>query len=177
MREPTWFGRIASGVAFVFVGVLCMGLGWFLFRGPASSSTVSSGGKPATARGAPTRPTAAATIRATESAPPPPPKPTKPESPPPPVAVLRFEKDVLPILEKKCISCHGELKKSGKLDVRTLIALKQGGSGGPSVIAGEPDKSPLWDEVAGDRMPPASKPKLTPEEKATLRNWILGGAN
>jgi hypothetical protein len=92
------------------------------------------------------------------------------------VPLLTFEKDVLPILEKKCTSCHGELKKSGKLDVRTLVALQKGGSGGPSVIAGEPDRSPLWDEVAGDRMPPASKPKLTPEEKATLRNWILGGA-
>jgi hypothetical protein len=54
---------------------------------------------------------------------------------------LSYEKHILPIMQRSCISCHGELKKRGKLDLRTLMAVKRGGESGPVVNPGNPDDS------------------------------------
>jgi hypothetical protein len=56
-----------------------------------------------------------------------------------------------------------------------MASLMKGGAGGTSVVPGQPDNSPLWDEISSDRMPTGDK-KLTAMEKAIIRNWILGGA-
>ncbi len=86
-----------------------------------------------------------------------------------------FEKDVLPILQAKCLRCHGTDKRKGDLDARSRPALLKGGESGPSLLPGSPEKSLLWVKVAGDKMPPG-KDKLTGAEKMTLRAWIEGGA-
>lgn len=75
------------------------------------------------------------------------------------------------LFEVKCISCHGQLKQKGGLDMRTLSAMLKGGESGPGFIPGEPQKSPLFQFVADNRMPPAKK--LSDAEKALIRDWIL----
>jgi hypothetical protein len=89
--------------------------------------------------------------------------------------VLTYEKDVLPILERACTSCHGVRRKSGKLDLRTFEALVKGGEGGTGVVPGDPDRSPLYETVASGQMPPG-KMKLSAREKETIRAWIAAGA-
>ena len=44
-----------------------------------------------------------------------------------------LERDVLPILTKNCLGCHGGLKQEGGLDLRTLPAMLKGGESGPAI--------------------------------------------
>jgi mono/diheme cytochrome c family protein len=124
----------------------------------------------------PPRPADAATAKpvaqptVVESKPQPlPPEPARP--------VPTFAKDVQPIFQAKCITCHGNNnKKKGDLDLRSLAALHKGGESGSVIVRGQPDKSPLWESVEIGTMPPG-KAKLTAAEKDTVRRWIEGGAN
>lgn len=85
-----------------------------------------------------------------------------------------FERDVLPLLTKQCLGCHGGLRQKGGLDMRTIPALLKGGDTGSAVHKGHADKSELWKRIANDEMPPHDK-KLTMAEKALLKQWIADG--
>ncbi len=85
-----------------------------------------------------------------------------------------FEPDVLPILKKRCMACHGGLKQKSGLDLRTLPAILKGGEEGPAVVAGKLEESELWLQIADDEMP-KSKKKLSADEKQILREWIAAG--
>ncbi len=93
---------------------------------------------------------------------------------------LSFVRDVRPILQQRCYSCHGEQKqKSGlRLDIKSE-AFKGGDGYGPSVIAGNSTESPLIELVTSDdadsRMPPEGPP-LSAAQIATLTHWIDQGA-
>ena len=93
-----------------------------------------------------------------------------------------FKKDIRPILKAKCTKCHGFLVKQKKLDLRSLKAVLKGGESGPSVIPGDPAKSPLIAALSlpkNDirRMPPAAeKDQLTPDEITLLNKWVKTGA-
>src|ERR1043165_3092519 len=73
--------------------------------------------------------------------------------PPARAAEVVFEKDVLPILQKRCFHCHGAETNKSDLDVRTLAGVLHGGKSGPAVSPGSPERSLLWIKVAGDEMP------------------------
>ncbi len=77
-----------------------------------------------------------------------------------------------PVLDAKCVACHGEAPQ-GKLDLRTLESTLKGGAAGPSVVPGAPEKSLLIDKVVTRQMPPG-KVKLTDAEIDKLRAWITG---
>lgn len=102
------------------------------------------------------------------------PDPGKPVGDPAFASVI-FEKDVMPIFKAKCNFCHGDKPKpKGGLDTRTIEAMIKGGKGGTSLVRGNLDKSPIWQQIADDTMPPSEK--LTNQEKDVIRKWILGGA-
>ncbi|HMC65208.1 MAG TPA: DUF1549 domain-containing protein, partial [Gemmataceae bacterium] len=86
-----------------------------------------------------------------------------------------FEKDVLPILESKCLRCHGKDLQKADLDLRSKTGLLKGGESGPAVSPGSPEDSLLWIKIAANKMPP-SKNKLTEAEKVLIRHWIENGA-
>ena len=86
-----------------------------------------------------------------------------------------FEKDVLPILQAKCLRCHGAQQHKAALDLRSRAAMIHGGESGPALLAGVAEKSLLWIRIAGDQMPPG-KEKLSAAEKGTLKVWIDSGA-
>jgi uncharacterized membrane protein len=89
---------------------------------------------------------------------------------------LKFEKDIFPIFQAKCTSCHGGLSKRGGLDLRTLASVARGGNSGPGLKPGQPDESPVWQSVKTGQMPPTNKPQLTADEKQLILKWIGGGA-
>lgn len=97
-----------------------------------------------------------------------------------PAADVDFVRDVRPILQQHCYSCHGEEKqKSGlRLDIKSE-AFKGGDGWGPFVVEGEPDESPLIELVTEEdedaRMPPGEHP-LSAEQIATLTAWVQQGA-
>jgi len=90
-----------------------------------------------------------------------------------------FVREVRPILQKHCYSCHGagKQKSSLRLDINSE-AFKGGEAYGPSIIAGKPQESPLiqfvGDPDADLQMPPDSR--LSPAEIATLTQWVKQGA-
>jgi hypothetical protein len=95
-----------------------------------------------------------------------------------------FVRRVLPLLQDKCLACHGrdEEKIKGGLDLRSHAEMMIGGdSTKPSVVPGKPEESPLY--LAATRthddwkpMPPKDADKLYADQIAWLRNWIAAGA-
>jgi hypothetical protein len=90
-----------------------------------------------------------------------------------------FARDVRPILQTACDSCHGREKQKAelRLDVRAL-AMK-GGESGPAIRPGKSAESLLFKLIRGDdpdRVMPAKGERLTPAQVATIREWIDAGA-
>ncbi len=84
-----------------------------------------------------------------------------------------FQKDVLPVFEEKCIRCHGGKRRGGKLDMRTLEAMLEGGDTGPALKPGNAKKSLLIELIHYKEMPPKKEePFITPTELEMLRRWI-----
>ena len=76
-----------------------------------------------------------------------------------------LESDVLPILTKNCMGCHGRVRKEGGLDLRTVPAMLADGESGPAIVAGDLNKGELWQRVASDEMPEGDdREKLSPAE-------------
>ena len=93
-----------------------------------------------------------------------------------------FVAKIRPILEAKCLKCHGpdKMKSGYRLDVGE-IALKGGESGKPAIKPNDAFQSNLIRLVMlprdhDDVMPPTGKEPLTTEEVVTLINWIQEGA-
>ena len=90
----------------------------------------------------------------------------------------RFTEDVQPLLEAKCVSCHGPEKQEGGLRLDSLAMAKEGGDSGPAIVPGDVTKSLLAKAITfrdpNLQMPP--KQKLTDKEIATLTEWVKAGA-
>ncbi len=90
-----------------------------------------------------------------------------------------FAKDVQPILDSHCSSCHGASKQTSDLRLDLRAAVLKGSGSGPVIRVGDSVHSRLIEVVAGIdpdyRMPPEG-PKLSDEEIGVLRAWIDQGA-
>ena len=98
-------------------------------------------------------------------------------------AEIEFVRDVKPILEHNCVSCHREGNAKGKVRLDTK---KAAFAGDDVIVPGKPDDSSLYwtttlpsdDELV---MPPFKHEDkdypLRDQEKEILKKWILAGAN
>ena len=90
--------------------------------------------------------------------------------------LLKFEADVRPILKEHCWHCHGEEEQiEGKLDLRLVRFMQQGGESGPAVVAADAVASLLIQRIESGEMPPTEK-KLPAAQLATLKAWVTQGA-
>ena len=96
---------------------------------------------------------------------------------------VEFERDIYPILEANCIACHNQALSESDLILEDSKAIMKGGSAGPSVVAGKPEESLLFNVAARIEepvMPPwpndVQAKKLTPKELGLLKQWIVEGA-
>src|SRR5262249_48044720 len=87
----------------------------------------------------------------------------------------QFEKQVLPILGKYCLTCHGPPMQIAKLDLRTLSTMMRGGEQGPALVKGWAEKSRLYQRIVDKSMPP-TEGKVTDDEARIVRDWIDSGA-
>jgi hypothetical protein len=93
---------------------------------------------------------------------------------------IDFNAEVKPIFNKKCITCHGGVRrKSGFSLLFRSDALGKTESGKPAIVPGDPDRSEMIRRIGlkdpEDRMPYKHEP-LSKEEIGILKQWIREGA-
>lgn len=91
-----------------------------------------------------------------------------------------FNAEVRPILNDRCMRCHGGVRKKSGLSFHFRDeALKPADSGLPAIVPGHPNRSELMRRVThhdpDERMPPEGAP-LDPAEVDVLSRWIKEGA-
>jgi hypothetical protein len=92
-----------------------------------------------------------------------------------------FNTQVKPIFNKKCIVCHGGVRRQADFSLLFRAdALAKTKSGRPAILPGDPDHSEMIRRLTlkdpEDRMP-YKHPPLTGGEITILRNWIKQGAH
>ncbi|MBN9122794.1 MAG: PSD1 domain-containing protein [Planctomycetes bacterium] len=107
-------------------------------------------------------------------------KPDVSKLPPATEGKIDFDADVKPILSARCVKCHGPTEQKGGLRLDTGTHAKDGGNGGPVIVAGKSAESALIHAVAGIEpappMPPGEGKRLSAVEVGKLRAWIDQGA-
>ena len=92
--------------------------------------------------------------------------------------VVVNQHDVYPILQLRCVVCHGGRKQEGKLDLRSRASILKGGQSGPAAVLGQPDQSLLLKKIHDGSMPPrrdlvaASIKVIEPAEIDRVSRWI-----
>ena len=92
--------------------------------------------------------------------------------------VIRYNRDIRPILSNNCFLCHGPDKGRRKADLRLdLEAVAKE----IAIVPGKPSESELWARITNsdidERMPPkGSKKGLNSHQIALLKKWIEQGA-
>lgn len=87
-----------------------------------------------------------------------------------------------PILQDKCVSCHGKEKQENKLRLDSFEALMAGGKSGSNVVARNAKASLMIQSLHLPKedkkhMPPDGKPQLSADDVALLTWWIDQGAS
>jgi hypothetical protein len=88
-----------------------------------------------------------------------------------------FDTRVAPILTRRCLPCHNRELNNGGISFQDLESLLKGGSRGPAIVPGKPDRSVLVQSLQHQgelQMPPG--PKLPEKEIRVLTDWIRRGA-
>jgi hypothetical protein len=90
-----------------------------------------------------------------------------------------FWKDVYPVLERSCLSCHGPKKQRGDFRVDKKEDFFDKGGSTPLVVPGKSAESPLIAIVSGQKkdIPMPDVHRLPDEQVARLRAWIDAGAS
>ncbi|MBM3785651.1 MAG: DUF1553 domain-containing protein [Acidobacteria bacterium] len=88
-----------------------------------------------------------------------------------------FTHAVKPVLENRCLKCHGPVMQMGKLDLRDRASALKGSGKGPAILPGDAEKSPIYRHISGienPRMPMDGA--LKADEIAAFKTWIEQGA-
>jgi formylglycine-generating enzyme required for sulfatase activity/mono/diheme cytochrome c family protein len=93
---------------------------------------------------------------------------------------IDFTREIKPILEVHCLSCHDVEKPKGDLRLKTRADALKGGDDGTALVPGKPTESPLFASTIlppdhDDAMPPKGE-RLMKEQTEKLRLWIEQGA-
>src|SRR5258708_7558909 len=89
-----------------------------------------------------------------------------------------YVRDVRPILDSNCTSCHQPASKQSDLDLTTYDRFQAGGKRGPGFVAGAPEQSLVIQFITASSKPsmPLGKPLLAANDVAIIREWIESGA-
>lgn len=89
-------------------------------------------------------------------------------------ATVSFADDIFPILQSRCINCHGGDRTEEGLVMLTYDELMAGSDNGPVVTVGDAQNSLLAELVSTQKMPKRG-PKLTPPQVQVIIDWINQG--
>lgn len=89
---------------------------------------------------------------------------------------------VQPILDRRCVKCHGASKAKGDLRLDTRGGLEEGGRNGPAYVPGNPGRSEIVRRITlspfdEDAMPPRGEPPLDVGETEVIRWWVYHQAS
>jgi len=89
-----------------------------------------------------------------------------------------YLRDVRPILDQNCTSCHQPASKQSDLDLTTYARFQAGGKRGPAFVAGSPEQSLVIQFLTAAVQPsmPFGQPPLDAAAVSTIRDWITSGA-
>ncbi len=88
---------------------------------------------------------------------------------------ISFTKDILPILQSRCVNCHGGERVSKGLTLNTYNDLMTGSENGPVVTPGKAADSLMIQMITEQKMP-KNGPKLTSSQLQTITDWVNQGA-
>lgn len=93
---------------------------------------------------------------------------------------LSYEKDIEPIMLKRCRQCHGEGdERKGDFNVTRYETLMKGGQGGKAVKPGKSGESLMVRMMLGQQkpfMPPGIEEPVPINDILLIRTWIDQGA-
>ncbi len=95
----------------------------------------------------------------------------------PSVSDIDFERQILPIFEAKCLTCHDSRRGVSGLVLEHLDSIQEGGEkAGPAIIRERSAESPLILYLKGEKQPrmPLDTPPLTEEQISLISRWIDG---
>lgn len=95
---------------------------------------------------------------------------------------LFYSEVIQPILNSKCVTCHGSGKQKGGLRLDTRESLAKGGKNGKIFEALNPEESTLANRIElpldhEDHMPPKERKQLSSFERDMIVTWIASGAS
>ena len=89
---------------------------------------------------------------------------------------MDFQRDVKPILERRCLGCHNDRDRRGGLSLRSGASTAKGGESGKVITPGEPASSYLLDVVTPSdgmaEMPKDESPLKADERRLRGRSII-----
>jgi hypothetical protein len=92
---------------------------------------------------------------------------------------LLFVRRILPLLQSKCVACHGGADVlEGELSLVDSGGIQRGGVSGESlIVAGKPEESPLFlamlrESDVWSAMPPKEAERLTSQQLNWVKQWI-----
>lgn len=106
------------------------------------------------------------------------PRPTTPANTPTPTgsaATVSFAKDVLPLLERRCVKRHGGEKTEEGLVLKTYADVMKGSNNGPVINPGNVTDSFLNSQIVKGEMP-KRQPRLLESEIKIITAWVEAGA-
>lgn len=91
---------------------------------------------------------------------------------------VSFEEQIAPILNEKCVSCHGGQRSSANLKLDTFANMRKGGRSGLLLVPRNPNASLLARKlIAPDKQRmPKNEPALDREQIQLIARWIAEGA-
>ena len=88
---------------------------------------------------------------------------------------ISSDNDVQPILNARCIKCHGVERVKEGLDLQSYDNLIAGSNNGPVIEAGNADNSLFVQLIVEGEMPNRGDP-VTPAELQLITDWVNQGA-
>jgi hypothetical protein len=90
-------------------------------------------------------------------------------------STVSFAGDVSPILQRRCVKCHGGERTEEGLILRTYADAMAGSWNGPVIEPGSAEESFLVEQIVSGKMP-KREPRLLPSEIQVISDWIDAGA-
>lgn len=88
---------------------------------------------------------------------------------------VSFSRDIYPLVERRCIKCHGGEFPSEGLSMESYESLVSGSQNGQVIVAGDANNSLIIEMLESGEMPKRSS-NLTTEQIQLIRQWIDEGA-